>query len=210
MEIIDFKSIALLDLTTNVWENIFNPNFKCLILPVMPKIRLYSMLLWLIISFAGKAQFKSAVIGVDGLTCSACSFATEKSLLKLQTIDSVYMQLEENTATVFFKLGAKINMNDVAKKVVDAGFSVRNLIALVNVGELKLAPDFCWSYENDVYHFVKITAAAELKGDVHLQFIGDKFMPAKEFKKWKLYCKNACATSITQAPYSHNYYVTIH
>lgn len=167
------------------------------------------MLLGLMLVFSLKAQIKSAVIGVDGLTCSACSFATEKSLLKLETIDSVFMQLEENTATVFFKTGKKINMSDVAKKVVDAGFSVRTLTALVNVGELSVTPDYCWNYENDTYHFIKLDAVKELKGDVQLKFIGDRFMPSKEFKKWKLYCKNACLPGITQAPYSQDYYVTI-
>jgi copper chaperone CopZ len=171
------------------------------------RVIFYSFLL-LLISISTRAQFKSAVIGVDGLTCSACSFATEKSLKKLESIDSVYMQLEENTATVFFKSNAKVNMNDVAKKVVDAGFSVRNITALMNVGKLSITPDYCWSYENDVYHFVKVDAK-ELNGEIQLKFIGDKFMPAKEFRKWKMYAKNACTSAIPQAPYSHHYYVTI-
>jgi hypothetical protein len=118
------------------------------------------------------------------------------------------MQLEENTATVFFKSNEKVNMNDVAKKVVDAGFSVRNITALMNVGKLSITPDYCWSYENDVYHFVKVDAK-ELNGEIQLKFIGDKFMPAKEFRKWKMYAKNACTSAIPQSPYSHHYYVTI-
>jgi copper chaperone CopZ len=167
------------------------------------------VLLCLICNLAVKAQFKSAVVGVDGLTCSACSFATEKSLLKLDVIDSVYMQLQENTATIFFKPGKKVDMTAVAKKVTDAGFSVRSLTAWVDVGQLTVTPDYCWSYENDLYHFIKLTGDKELKGMVQLKFVGDKFMPTKEFKKWKLYCKNACTASITPAPYSKDYYVTI-
>lgn len=198
---------------------------------MMIRTKWYMLLMWLICSLGGIAQFKSAVIGVDGLTCSACSFATEKSLLKLEVIDSVHMQLQENTATVFFKPGKKVDMADVSKKITDAGFSVRSLVALVDVGQLTVTSDYCWNYENDVYHFIKITGDSqpgsikpgltgdkyvsqssgtkELKGLVQLKFIGDKFMSPKEFKKWKLYCKNACSPGTTSSPYSKDYYVTI-
>lgn len=172
------------------------------------RVIFYSFL-FLLLHLSGKAQIKSAVIGVDGLTCSACSFATEKSLKKLESIDSVYMQLEENTATVFFKKSAKVNIYDVAKKVVDAGFSVRSIIATMEVGKLTVTPDYCWSYENDTYHFVKVDNAKEVNGEILLRFIGDKFMPAKEFKKWKMYAKNTCSSTTPQSPYSHNYNVTI-
>jgi copper chaperone CopZ len=167
------------------------------------------LLICLICSLEGRAQFKFAVIGVDGLTCSACSYATEKSLLKLETIDSVHMQLQENTATVFFKPGKKVDMTAVSKKITDAGFSVRSLTASADVGQLKVTPDYCWVYENDVYHFIQLAADKELTGLVQLKFVGDKFMSPKEFKKWKLYCKNACMPAITPAPYSKDYYVTI-
>lgn len=173
------------------------------------KIKCCLLLMWLISGLSGIAQFKSAIVGVDGLTCSACAFATEKSLLKLDVIDSVYMQLEENTATIFFKPGKKIDMTAVSKKITDAGFSVRSFIALVDVGQLAVTPDYCWVYDNDTYHFVKLAGDKELKGIVQLKFIGDKFMSPKEFKKWKLYCKNACIPVITPTPYSKDYYVAI-
>lgn len=208
METMNFKTQK--HLRANVYENVFNPNFNCVILLVMIKWRVifYSFLL-LLLSLNGKAQFKSAVIGVDGLTCSACSFATEKSLKKLESVDSVYMQLEENTATVFFKPAVKVNMDDVAKKVVDAGFSVRSFTALVDVGKLNITPDYCWSYENDIYHFVKVDAASDVNGQINLRFIGDKFMAPKQYKKWKMYSRSTCSSAISQSPYSHNYYVTI-
>lgn len=172
------------------------------------RVIFYSFLLLLLHLSAG-AQIKSAVIGVDGLTCSACSFATEKSLKKLESIDSVYMQLEENTATVFFKKSAKVNMNDVARKVVDAGFSVRSITATMDVGKLSITPDYCWTYENDTYHFVKVDQRKDINGEIVLKFVGDKFMSPKEFKRWKMYSKSTCSSSIPQSPYSQNYYVTI-
>ena len=167
------------------------------------------MLMFLLTTVESHAQFKSAVIGIDGLTCSACSFATEKSLRKVESIDSIYMLLEENTATVFFKKSSKVNMNEIARKVVDAGFSVRSVTALLHMDSLTITPDYCWNYENDVYHFIKMDTAKVVNGDVRLLFIGDKFMSSKAFKKWKMYAKNTCATAVSQAPYSQNYDVTI-
>lgn len=164
--------------------------------------------LW-VIQFKANAQFQSAVIGVDGLTCSACSFATQKSLLELKSVDSVDMQLEKNTATVYFKKGEKVNVKDLAKKVVDAGFSVRSITATLKVKELEVSPDYCWNYEGDQYHFIKLEAPKKISGEVQLTFVGEKYMPGKEFKKWKMYFKNACASNAAPTPYSQDYYVTI-
>ena len=157
----------------------------------------------------GNAQYKSAEIGVDGLTCSACSFATQKSLLELKSVDSVYMELEQNKATVFFKTGEKVNVKDLAKKVVDAGFSVRSISAVVNIQDLDLSPDHCWNYENDTYHFIKLEGPKKLNGAIQLTFIGEKYMAAKEFKKWKMYLKNTCSSNGAQTPYSQDYYVVV-
>lgn len=167
------------------------------------------LLLGSIFHFSGAAQYKSAKIGVDGLTCSACSFATQKSLMELKSVDSVHMELEQNTATVFFKEGQKVNVKELAKKVVDAGFSVRSITATINVNEIEAVPDGCWRYENDTYHFIKLDAPKKLNGDVQLTFIGEKFMSPKEFKKWKMYSKNTCAPNGASNPYSQDYYVTI-
>jgi len=183
---------------------IFTDSMKVSINPIFC-IALFSLLFHL----TGAAQFKSAVIGVDGLTCSACSFATEKSLLELKSIDSVHMQLEQNTATVFFKAGQKVNMKDVAQKVVDAGFSVRSITAVITIKELTVTPDYCWNYENDTYHFIKLNEVQKLNGDILLTFIGEKYMPPKEFKKWKTYSENRCGSTGAQTPYSQNYNVTI-
>ena len=157
----------------------------------------------------GAAQFKSAVIGVDGLTCSACSFATQKSLLELKSVDSVYMQLEQNTATVFFKTGEKVSVKDLAKKVTDAGFSVRSITATIEIKELNVTPGYCWNYENDTYHLKKLDASTKLNGDVQFIFIGKRYMSATEYRKWMMYAKDTCPSNGAKTPYSEDYYVTI-
>jgi len=93
---------------------------------------------------------------------------------------------------------------------VDAGFSLRSLNADITMDKVKITNDFCWTYENNNYHFIKIAAEKELKGEVMLQFIGEKYLSKKEFKNWKMYCKNPCNVGGTQqTQHSRNYYVSL-
>ena len=144
------------------------------------------------LSGVGSAQIKSAIVGVDGLTCSACSFATEKSILKLEFVDSVRMELEKNIAYVYFKKDSKVSIAELAQKVVDAGFAVRSIFIIAEVNQHKVSNDFCLTIGADVFQFVKISSETELNGLVTLKIVGDKFMPKKEFKNWQLYCTTKC------------------
>ena len=156
------------------------------------------------------AQFTWAQIGVDGLTCSACTRSVEMSIRKLSFVDSVSMNLEHTEGKIIFKKGSKVEIDKIAKAVVDAGFSIRSLYAGINVDQLKVMNDLCWAFENDNYHFVKITDNKDLKGPVALKFVGEKFMSKKEFKTWKMYCTNTCTIPASSTiPVSKNYYVSL-
>ncbi len=129
------------------------------------------------------AQFESAEIGVDGLTCSSCTRAVEMNLYKLDFIDSVAMDLTNTNGEIFFKKGVKVSIEKIAKAVTDAGFSVRHLNTNMNFNDVAVSENFCWDYENEQYEFVK-TADKKLSGLVTLKFIGAKYISKKEFKKW--------------------------
>lgn len=73
------------------------------------------------------AQLDSVEIGVNGLTCSMCSYSVEYSLKKLPEIRSVNMDLNSNIALVYFKAGEAVNFEALAKKVKESGFSVRSV-----------------------------------------------------------------------------------
>lgn len=161
-----------------------------------------------IFSFALKAQFISAIVGIDGLTCSACSYSTEKSIRKLIFVDSVYMELDKNIATVYFKKNSSISIRSLAQKVVDAGFAVRSIHAIYDFKDLKITPDQCWEFENSLYHFVKMEKEQTLSGPTTIKFIGEKYMQKTEYKKWKLLCTNNCNTLTT--PLTKNlYHITL-
>lgn len=152
------------------------------------------------------AQFVSAIVGVDGLTCSSCSFATEKSIRKLDFVDSVYMELDKNMATVFFKKNIPVSIKNLAQKVVDAGFSVRNIDVIFNFNDLTINNDVCFDFENNTYQFVKIDSEKKLNGILTIRFIGEKYMSKKEYKLWKFFSSTTCKSP---SPISEQYHVTI-
>jgi copper chaperone CopZ len=176
----------------------------------MKTTRILLVMFLLLVQLKAFSQFNWAQIGVDGLTCSACSRSVEMSIRKLSFVDSVNMNLEHTEGKIIFKKGVKIEIEKIAKAVVDAGFSLRSLYAGINIAPLNISNDFCWVYENDNYHFIKIDNARELKGIVTLKFIGEKFMSKKEFKNWKMYCNTNCNVPTSQnTPLSKTYYVSL-
>lgn len=94
----------------------------------------------LITPFRIFAQIDSVEIGINGLTCSMCSYSVEYSLQKLPEIQSVKMDLNSNIALVYFKPGEAINFEALAKKVKESGFSVR-YISFVRPENIKLEED---------------------------------------------------------------------
>jgi copper chaperone CopZ len=73
------------------------------------------------------AQIESVKIQASGLTCSMCSRAIYKSLLKVPSVAKVEEDIQHSTYTIQFKDHAKIVLDDLRKAVKDAGFSVAKL-----------------------------------------------------------------------------------
>lgn len=149
------------------------------------------------------AQFKWAQIGVDGLTCSACTRAVEMNIRKLDFVDSVIMNLENTEGKIIFKEGKKVNIERIAQSVFDAGFSVRFLKANFVFNNLAISNGFNWTNDNEQYCFVKAESKT-LNGETVLTFIGEKFMPFKEYKTWKTKIIECCGGNKKKV-----YYITI-
>src|SRR5690606_2438006 len=88
------------------------------------------LIIFALISFStsGQAQ-QSAQLGINGLTCSMCSYSVENSIKKLPFIRSIKMDLNSNIAILEFYEGKPVNFEAIALKVIDAGFAVRFLKA---------------------------------------------------------------------------------
>lgn len=165
----------------------------------------YLVLLGAILSpMVSFGQFKFANVGVDGLTCSACSRAVEMSIRKLNFVDSVSMNLNNTEGKIYFKRETKVSIEEIAKAVTDAGFSVRYLSAVFNFNNVVVEDNFCWNYENNQYLFVK-TGNKNLNGDIILNFIGKKYLAKAEMKKWTAIIKNSKGCDNKKSIY----YVTI-
>ncbi len=151
-------------------------------MPLLKNKNLFTLMFLLFSGIVG-AQIQSISIGVNGLTCSQCSRSVEMNIRQLYFVKEVKMNLANTEAELFFNEGEKVNIGEIAKAAVDAGFSVRFLKAKIYFKQIPLSENYCWIYEDTHYQFIKTTAAL-LNGISTVTFIGKNFMPKKEYKIW--------------------------
>ena len=152
----------------------------------MKKYIVRNIIFYLVIflPWIAKCQFKSASIGINGLTCSMCSRSVEISLVKLDFIDRVVMDLNSNQCDIFFNEDEHVSVDKIAQAVIDAGFSVAYLNAWFDFNGKSISTDSCWNYAYDTYQFLNIKQP-KLEGKMNLKFIGTNFLSRGEMKKWK-------------------------
>lgn len=150
------------------------------------------------------AQIKEVQIGVDGLTCSQCTRSVEMSIRKLDFVKDVRMNLQHTEGTITFKPNSKVNVDQIAKAIVNAGFSVRYLQASIPFNNVSISNGHCFANDGTNYVFIQ-TKPQTLNGMVMVKFVGDKFVPKKDLKKWQPYMKNSCGAGDGDKVY----YITI-
>jgi copper chaperone CopZ len=149
------------------------------------------------------AQISEVQIGVDGLTCSQCTRSVEMSIRKLGFVKDVKMNLEHTEGTITFKQDKKVDVEQIAKAVFNAGFSVRYLRASILFNHADVSDGHCIANSGYNYEFIQ-TKPQTLDGAVMVKFVGDKFVPKKDLKKWQPYLKNSCGGGDNKV-----YYITI-
>ena len=138
-----------------------------------------------------QAQVTKVQLQASGLTCSMCSNAINKSLKTIDYIDKVMANIKTSTFEINFKPGAKINFDQLKKKVEDAGFSVANMKAMVNFDNVKVEKDQHLNYDGLTFHFLNASGQT-LNGEKLIQVVDKGYVSAKEFKKNQLYTKMDC------------------
>lgn len=144
-----------------------------------------SLIILSILLFAGKVsaqQISSAELQVTGLTCSMCSQATEKSLRTLDFIGNVEPDLNRNIFVLTFKQDKSVNIDQIKKKVQDAGFSIGNLEAVFNFNNTKVDDKGLAIAGTNVYQFLN-TKDKTLNGPVKATVVDKDFMSGSAFKK---------------------------
>ena len=146
----------------------------------MKTLKIFIILL--ITTISAKAQFTKAELQVSGLTCSMCSKATEKSLRTLEFIGDIKVDLNRNIFLITFKKDAPVNLDQISKKVQNAGFFVNSLKATFNFDGVKVS-DNTFSYAGDNYRLVN-GGDKTLSGLVMITVVDKGFAPAAVYKKY--------------------------
>ena len=152
----------------------------------MKKYILRNIIFYLVIflPWIATCQFKSASIGINGLTCSMCSKSVKMSLVKSDFVDRVAMDLNSNHCDIFFIEDEYIPIDKIAQAVIDTWFSVAYLIAWFDFNGQSIYTNSCCNYAFDTYQFLN-TRQPKLAGKMNLKFIGTNFLSRSEMKKWR-------------------------
>ena len=135
-------------------------------------------------SFSASGQILQIALGVDGLTCPMCSRGVEKSLLKLTFIEKVEMDLEKTEATIYVKKNVAVSLNDIVKKVCDAGFSTRFLKIQMNMAMVNQPTPSCLNY-GGISYIISGSGKINLTGNVWLRIADKQFMNPREFQAFE-------------------------
>ena len=146
----------------------------------MKKILILTVVLF--VSVLVNAQITKAELTATGLTCSMCSKATYKQLVSIAAVEKVEPDLNNTAFLLYFKNGSAVNIDDVKKKVEDAGFSVGELVVVFNFKNQQASNNGTFTLDNNTYTFMD-TKAGTLNGEVKVKILDKGFIVDKEYKK---------------------------
>jgi copper chaperone CopZ len=145
----------------------------------MKKIFLLLICCWTI---SANAQVQKVNLQASGLTCAMCSKAIYKAVSAISFVDTVLVNIEASTYDIRFDKETTPRFDQIAKAVVDAGFSVANLTVMVNFD--KQAVDKNGSFTLDGINYKLMgTPPTTLQGSKKMQLIGKQYMLPKDLKK---------------------------
>lgn len=136
-------------------------------------------------------SIKKATLQASGLTCSMCSNAINKALKTIDYIESVRANISTSSFDINFKEGAKVNFDELKKKVEDAGFSVANLIATVNFDNASINNDEHINVDGMVFHFLHVKNQV-LSGTKTIRILDKGYLTSREYKKNEKFTKMEC------------------
>jgi copper chaperone CopZ len=154
----------------------------------MKKIIFAVMLLW---SIPALPQIKSATLTASGLTCSMCSKAIYKALVKVPFIKTVDANVEKSSFTVVFKDSDKVTLDDVKKAVQDAGFSVASMQVTASFNNAEVYNDAHINLGGSTFHFLNVTKQT-LQGEKTFTVVDRNYLPNNTYKKYGKYTKMKC------------------
>ena len=137
----------------------------------------------MLLSISSFAQIKSANLTASGLTCSMCSKAIYKSLVKVPAIKDIKVDINNSSYLITFKDGAPVSLEAIKKAVEDAGFSVATLKVTANFEKTEVGTDTKLSFQGSTFLFLN-TAKQTIQGLKTFVVVDKNYLPATEHRKY--------------------------
>ena len=154
----------------------------------------------MLISVAGFSQIQSASLTASGLTCSMCSKAIYKALLKVPGIQKVDVNIEKSSYEITFDKGATVSPEALKKAVEGAGFAIAQLQLIAMVPKTTINAGTRLTLQGSAYQVIN-ASGQNVQGTQKLTVIDKAYLSPDQ---WKRYAKNIPAK---RAP--GVYYVTL-
>jgi len=137
------------------------------------------------------AQFLSATVRVDGLTCSLCHLGVHKAVKKLSFVEEAAPNIDETSLDLTFKKGANVSFDQLAQAISNAGFSIGSLKVKFYFQNVSVGADEHFRYKGALYHIVNAKEAV-LNGVTEMTIIDKAFVAKDDFERWAGTIKHEC------------------
>lgn len=152
------------------------------------------LLSFIVITFSAAslhAQFSKANLQAAGLTCAMCSNAINKSLEKVDFVQSVKPDIKNSSFAIVFKEGTAVSIDELKDAVEDAGFSVARLTVSGQFSGVKVEKDQHIKIGNENFHFLNGNGEM-LSGEHAITIVDKNYVTEKQFKKYSATTKMNC------------------
>ena len=143
----------------------------------------------LLLSATSYAQIQSASLTASGLTCSMCSKAIYKALLKVPAIQKVDVDIEKSAYAITFKPNAAVSPEALKKAVEGAGFAVAELTMTAEMPKTVIGSDTKLTLQGATYRFIRANGKT-VQGTQRFTVVDKAYLSSVA---WKRYAKDVPA-----------------
>jgi copper chaperone CopZ len=137
------------------------------------------------------AQFLSATVRVDGLTCSLCHLGVHKAVKKLSFVEEAAPNIDETSLDLTFKKGSSVSFDQLAQAISNAGFSIGSLKVKFYFQNVRVGADEHFRHKGVLYHIVNAKEGV-LNGVTEMTIIDKAFVAKEDFERWSNTIKHEC------------------
>ncbi len=101
------------------------------------------------------------------------------------------MNLEHTEGKITFVESSDVDIESIAKAVVNAGFSVRYLTANYLFQNISVKSGYCYTDAKNILKFI-LVPDKQLLGETEIKFIGAEFLSRSEYKKFRSLLTSGC------------------